>query len=135
MRQIAYKKGYKYQIVTDYSVYIGILNHSFATEFFSLDERGMLRIKKGYSFDGPSGLAIDTRNFMRASLAHDCLYQALRMELLEPKYRENADDLMRRICLEDGMSRIRAWWCWKAVRGAAGFAADPKNIKQIRYAP
>ena len=37
-----------------------------------------LYISKGYSWDGPSGPAIDTPDWIKASLVHDALYQLIR---------------------------------------------------------
>ena len=53
---------------------------------------------------------------MRGSLVHDALYQLMREGLLDLGWRETADQELRRVCLEDGMSAIRAWWVYKAVR-------------------
>jgi len=50
------------------------------------DSDGGLLIKAGYSWDGPSGSAIDTKNFMQGSLVHDALYQLLRENILYESY-------------------------------------------------
>ncbi len=68
--------------------------------------------EKVMHWDGPSGLTIDTPNFMRGSLVHDTLYQLLRNELIEQKWRDEADEELRRICREDGMSKICANWVY-----------------------
>jgi len=39
---------------------------------------------------------------------HDALYQLMRLKLLPASLRETADMLLRRICIEDGMCRLRA---------------------------
>jgi len=90
-----------------------------------IDSDGLLTIKAGYSWDGPSGPTIDTKNFMRGSLIHDALYQLLREGVLQPEQRKRADEILREICLEDGMSKIRAWWVYHAVRLCAAKAAKP----------
>jgi len=105
------------------------------TDYIDLDTEGMLVIKKGYAWDGPSGPTFDTPNFMRGSLVHDALYQLLRNELLEPKWREEADNELARMCREDGMSRIRAWWVHRSVRLGGGPAASPEARKKIHTAP
>ena len=46
-----------------------------------------------------------------------------------------ADQEMKRICKEDGMCAIRAWWCFYGVRFFAGFAASPENRKPVIEAP
>ena len=76
----------------------------------------MLLIKQGYSWDGPSGPARDTNNFMRASLVHDALYQLIEESQLHKKHRKDADKAMRKICKEDGMGGPRRFWTYWAVR-------------------
>ncbi len=114
---VEYKSGYKYQIVEEYRVKVGVTpENNIKTDYIELNTGGTLIIKKGYAWDGPSGPTFDTPNFMRGSLVHDALYQLLRLELLEQRWRDEADDELRVICREDGMSWIRAWWVHKGVR-------------------
>jgi len=75
-----------------------------------------LDILEGYCWDGPSGPAIDTQNFMRGSLLHDCLYQLIRDGYIIPSYRKTADIFLFKICREDGMSWIRGVWVYLGVR-------------------
>jgi len=49
--------------------------------------------------------------------------------------REIADDFLYDVLVADGMNKLRAWFWWRGVRRAAGFAADPKNIKKVYVAP
>ena len=136
VRRAAYRKGYKYQLAKDHSVRVDIKPASdIATEFIDLNYKGILTIRSGYAWDGPSGPAFDTDTFMRASLVHDALYQLLRAGLLPSGYRETADQTMHRICLEDGMWSARAWWCLRGVRRLAGGAASESAKKPIIFAP
>ena len=129
---IKYKKGYKYQLVERWSIstdlrpdHIVVLN-----PFLFLDVDGKLCIQAGYAWDGPSGPAIDTKNFMRGSLVHDALYQLMRENLLSFSFRKQADEELNRICLEDGMSKLRAWWVYQGVRfGGGPFASIPDEIE------
>ena len=133
---IKYRSGYKYQIVESYQVEVSIRpDANIVTDFIDLTAEGLLTMKKGYAWDGPSGPTIDTKNFMRGSLVHDALYQLLRNENIEQKWREEADRELRRICIEDGMSRLRAWYVYRGVREGAGFAAAPENRKKVHCAP
>lgn len=117
MKVIKYKDGYKYQLVETYSVRVAIRPAAHVRhDFISLSPLGFLSIRKGYAWDGPSGPTIDTKNFMRGSLVHDALYQLIREGLLPLSEREQADAELRRICLEDGMSGVRAWWVYQGVR-------------------
>lgn len=106
-----------------------------SNRFICLSTDGTLRIRADYAWDGPSGPTIDTKNFMRGSLVHDALYQLMREGYLPGSYRDEADDELRRICLEDGMSGLRAWWVYQGVRLGGGPAADPRNARAPVSAP
>ena len=91
------------------------------TEYIILHTRpdyttNKLVLRKDYAWDGASFVARDTANIMRASLFHDSLCQLIREGLLDKKYRKYADQLLRQHCLEDGMSKFRAWYVYMAVR-------------------
>jgi hypothetical protein len=90
-----------------------------------ISETGVLTIHPGYAWDGASSVAIDTRNFMRGSLVHDALYQLMREGKIAQDQRKRADQILRAICLQDGMSKIRAWWVYRAVRIGAVKSAKP----------
>jgi len=149
MDQIYYRSGYKYQLAESYSTSVVIRpeagekpsERSFhgpggiETEYIDLSADGLLTIRAGYAWDGPSGPTRDTKSFMRGSLVHDALYQLMRNNHLPSSCREDADQELHRMCREDGMNRFRAWYVLLGVRKGAGFAAAPKAKKQIRTAP
>ncbi|MFA7257037.1 MAG: hypothetical protein WC047_05635 [Kiritimatiellales bacterium] len=136
MKSIRYRSGYKYQLVYPYSVEVIVRpEKNIETRFIDLNTSGLLVIKDGYAWDGPSGPTIDTKNFMRGSLVHDALYQLMRDELLPASCREQADRELHRICREDGMSKFRAWYVLFAVRKFADFAASPESKKPELEAP
>ncbi len=89
---------------------------SVSNMYLSLSTRGVLRVHTHYVCDGPSGGAIPTKTFMRGAFGHDALYQLMREGLLDRKYRKTADLLLKRVCLEDGMNKFRAWYVYHAVR-------------------
>ena len=134
MPQISYKQGYKYQLVADYSLQLDFVPLQAAhSTFLELSSEGLLLIKSGYCWDGASGPAIDSKNFMRASLVHDALYQMLRNQQLPAALRLQADQQMRSILKQDGMSLPRRWWVYQGVRIFGGKAA--RQPKQILSAP
>lgn len=124
---------YNYQLTSDYIHDMPVNVTSFDAlmmPFFEISPQKVLTIRNGYAWDGPSGPAVDTKTFMRGSLVHDCLYQLCRMRILNYKtHRKIADDEMRRINIEDGMSRFRAWYTWAAVRAFGGPSAIPRDGK------
>jgi hypothetical protein len=135
--QIEYRSGYKYQLVKTCKFDVNIKpEEDIVTDFIDLTAAGLLAVKKGYAWDGPSGPTIDTKNFMRGSLVHDALYQLMRNKLLDKdQWRAQADLELKRICIEDGMSAIRAWYVHRAVHKAASLAADPSHRKEVHLAP
>jgi Protein of unknown function (DUF1353) len=137
MECISYKEGYKYQVVEEYSTDISIIPaDNILTDYINLSSDGVLNIKKGYAWDGPSGPTWDTPNFMRGSLVHDALYQLMRLEKLDSdKYKEPADRLLQKMCKEDGMNAVRAWWVYKGVNKFGKPSTDPKNKKAVVRAP
>lgn len=136
MKTIRYRSGYKYQLAEIYSISVVIQpDEPVETEYIELSDEGLLTLKAGYAWDGPSGPTVDTKSFMRGSLVHDALYQLMRNGHLPAGCRLDADQELHRICLEDGMTRFRAWYILWGVRKGAGFAADPKSKKQTHSAP
>ncbi|PJZ69869.1 hypothetical protein CH373_13555 [Leptospira perolatii] len=125
-------RNYKYQLLYDYTIQIDlrpaseiIEPHQGELRFIRLKQNGQLTIFEGYAWDGPSGPTIDTPNFMRGSLVHDALYQLMRNSRLDQSTRKYADDLLHDLCIEDGMSKLRAKWVHWAVRTFGGSAAAP----------
>jgi len=129
---ISYRKGYKYQLAKDFVIHTGIKDHPFFIEYIGLCRDGLLLIKTGYAWDGCSGPTRDDKTNMRGGLVHDALYQAIRLGYLPGYHRKTADSLLKRICIEDGMWRIRAWWYFEGVdhfaKHAARLGADPYPI-------
>ena len=115
-------KHWKYLLTEGYILWL-----KYSPENLSIDT-GFIKVSKSHSFpfltveeryawDGPSGPTIDTKSFMRGSLIHDALYQLMREGHLDRKvWRLYADKLLRKLCLEDGMSKFRAWYVYNAVR-------------------
>ena len=132
-------KNYKYQLMKDYQTNIDInADKDIDKGIIILTTDGRLTIKEHYAWDGPSGPTIDTKNFMRGSLVHDVLYQLMREKDLPYKdFRKDADDLLKKNCLEDGMSRLRAWYVHKSVRifGEKNARPSQKPRDEIICAP
>ena len=134
--KIKYREGYKYQLAEDYSVQVNIFpSHIIETDYIILTNTGLLIGKRGYAWDGASGPAIDTKNFMRGSLVHDELAQLMRQGLLEIKWLDMANRELCRICREDGMSWIRAQWVYWGVTLAGDSFARAGTDRPILEAP
>jgi hypothetical protein len=139
MKQISYRKlrVYKYQLVEEYTIKILLKpEENISTDFIKLDPGRNLTIKAKSAWDGPSGPTIDTKNFMRGSLVHDALYQLMREKHIDIETRDEADQLLKQQCIEDGMSRLRAWIVYKAVKwfGEKSAISSEEETK-LFYAP
>jgi len=123
-------RGYKYQLLQDYAYQTDIKGKNIHFSLVHLAEDGELMILHGYAWDGPSGPGFDTKNLMRGSLVHDAMYQLLREKLLPEGFRENADRFIRAICIEDGMSKFRAWYIYHGLRIFGKGAATGPDEKE-----
>lgn len=102
-----------------------------------LEPDGTLRVFPDYAWDGPSGPTVDTPDWMDASLVHDIFYQLMRTRQIpdkkdrrsREKIRKKADKLMKKMLIEAGMSRFRAWYSYQGVRLFAAWAANPRFDK------
>ena len=136
--KLVYGDGYKYVVREPWSAQTPIVNaaarivDSEGHLLAQLDQSGLLTIHAGYAWDGPSGPTVDTPDSMRGSLAHDALYQMMRSGHLGDEWRELSDELLRDLCLQDGMGELRAAAWFAGVRAFAGFAAErqPETRKE-----
>jgi hypothetical protein len=117
MSVVYYTDGHRYQLEREYYHWTPYRGKAGGNDFVWLDESGLLGLSRGYAWDGASGPAINTKNFVRASLVHDSLYQLIRLGILDKDTdRKVADQLLRDIAKEDGMSSFRAAYVYAAVR-------------------
>lgn len=131
---IKYRSGYKYQLAEDYTITTGVIPADrVEDDYLILEKDGMLTIREGYAWDGPSGPAYDSKDFMRGSLVHDALYQMIEDGKIPDFCRELADNILYRLCREDGMSGVRAWYVFKAVRAFG--ESHVRGPRPVRFAP
>jgi hypothetical protein len=129
-----YTKGYKYQLEQNEYFKTDIFEYDIEWKFIRVKPSGIVVIKSGYAWDGPSGPTFDTKNFMRGSLIHDALYELMDRDLLPVTFKDYADDYLIKVCAEDGMSTLRQWWVYEAVQ-AFGKPGNYKKKKPMLEAP
>lgn len=135
MKKIFYRDGYKYQLAANYSIGTDIKPAvAVVSDFLALNTDGNLIICAGYAWDGPSGPVIDIDSFMRASLVHDALYRLMREGGLPQSYKLQADKLMRKICLEDGMAHSLVEIAYQGVEHF-GYSSCKRQAPDIKSAP
>lgn len=140
VRYRRYAAVYKYKLASDVKfrvdprIFGPIVN--VVTRYIVYEGDGVLRVCKGYAWDGASGPTKDTRSSIRSSLLHDAFYQMFREGQLNLKWRRYADDMLYNICVEDGMPKWRAYYWWLAVRWFAKRAAtEPRLGSGVLEAP
>lgn len=104
-----------------------VFNLKSGVVILELDQFGVLTLNTGYRWDGASGPVIDRPSNMRASLAHDGLYQLLRAGKLDPELRREADAVYRDLLIECGGWAWVAWLDYFGLRLFAGYAARPQR--------
>ena len=131
-----YKSG-KYQLVENEYFHGDVLpiKPLIDTEYIALDDNGDLTIRAGFTWDGASEPAIQTKDSMRASLIHDAYYQLIRQGYVDISYREKADSAYRRICIEDGMPHPRAQAHYIVLRMFCATAAMAESEPVVLVAP
>ena len=109
--------SYKYRLLVDEEISFTWRGYAHDGQYLKMTSNGLLMIKAGYMWDGPSGPTIDTESFMRASLVHDALYQLIREGVLPIKpYRKRADVILATLAKQDGMPFWRRWYVYQSVR-------------------
>ena len=115
MKYSEYK--YKFKVEENFSIELPFNILFFVLEYASSKD-GILSVKRGYAWDGASGPIINTRDTLVASLVHDVLYQAMRLNLIKSS-KENrmiADKIFFEILKINGVNSIRRKVWYFAVR-------------------
>jgi len=148
-KKIKYKAGYKYQLVDTYwskvPVYPAV---PISTRYATLSVDGLLILKKGFAWDGPSGeinigkyktvsidFTKDKPDKMRASAEHDALYRFMAEGLLHERWRPYVDTRLYKVMIEDGAPKAEAKLWFLAVKRFARKYATAENINPILEAP
>jgi len=147
MQTLKYKKGYKYQTISDFEIELedcpnfGIVNFERnvlkVNDFVKLKrEEGsfFLMIKKGYAWDGATG-AVDTENFMIPSLVHDAILETIGVgKLAADPWKPWIDKYLVKLCKGFGMNcirRLRVYWAVRLLGDPKG--SQPKEIFILNY--
>ena len=119
-------KGFKYLLTEQVSIPTGICPpQPCYGKFICLLANGVMELKVGFAWDGPSGPTIDTEDFMRGAMVHDGFYRLIRKGKLPKRFRKKADKLLRKMCRADGMPWWRAWYVYRMVRRFGWLSTRP----------
>lgn len=128
-----YSSGYLYQLKSDVIVQTDIRpgQPCIVQGYIFLGTDGKMFIYRGYAWNGCT-LAFDNKHNMRASLAHDALYQLMQEGLLERRWKTTVDLLFYALMVEDGSYRTVADVYFMAVNlFGDGYTKKPKKIITI----
>ena len=111
------KYKYKFKVEENFSIELPFKIPDFVHPYASLKD-GILSVKRGYAWDGASGPIINTQDTLVASLVHDVLYQAMRLNLIKSskENRQFADKNFFEILKIHGVNSIRRKVWYFAVR-------------------
>jgi hypothetical protein len=133
---VHYRAGYRFQLAEPFQCQTGIRGAACpGNHFVGLDDAGVLTIAAGYAWDGASGPVQQTPDIIRGSLVHDALYQLMRECSLDPAWRGAADELLRRMCIDDGMPEWQAGLVYLAVQTFGAHCIDPMSTRPVLVAP
>ena len=115
MKYSEYK--YKFKVEENFSIELPFKIADFEHQYASLKD-GILSVKRGYAWDGASGPIINTQDTLVASLVHDVLYQAMRLNLIKSnsENKKIADKIFFEILKMHGVNAIRRKVWYLAVR-------------------
>ena len=126
-----YSKGYKYRLEENLIISTGIIPHrAIRHQHIKLSITGVLSIQKGYSWDGASGITIDTENTMIPASIHDAFYELMRKGYISLIQRSKVDTLFYKLLLKGGMNKLRAWIWYRAVDR---YALDAAKVRRKIY--
>jgi hypothetical protein len=137
MKTIKYIRWYGcYKLYENYVVQTNLRPvQAIETRYILLSVDGLLTIKKGYVWDGPSGPTFNTPSSMRGSLGHDAKYQLIRMLLLNYQLKAIVDHELYNDCIEDKMWKWRAKLWLKSVKTFGYLSLIQGSEPEILTAP
>lgn len=103
-------------LMADFKYQTAICGRVVAIPYVVLGADGQLFIRAGYCWDFGSGPAIDTPEMVAASLAHDALYDLIKLGQLDNGHRKAADKYFRQLLKDYGVGWFRRNYCYWAVR-------------------
>ena len=126
--------NYKYKLEEDIAFSTCVLDFDVSTEYIELKSHGVLVIRKGYMWDGVTGLpsfATDAmlKHTARGSLLHDAFYQLIRLGLLPVELKDKVDTEMKERFTQDGLNKIVVSMFYQAVKNFGSQYCKPGDVK------
>lgn len=105
----------KYSVWKTFEIQTNVKGFHIKTDQYELFENGLLRIERGYAWDGATG-AFDTKSIIKASCGHDIFCEMINNGLLPRYVQALADEEFLRISKKQKMSWPRRMWTYGVVR-------------------
>ena len=110
----------EFEMQASYTIQTDIVGFVFEDANVKLTIMGELTAKTGFLF-GASGPCVDTVSSREGSCFHDCLYYISQQGGFDDardnnKVRKRSDELIRDLCLKNGMLKIRAHTWYRTLR-------------------
>lgn len=126
------KYNYKFKVERSLTIKLPFIFSNFKHLYMKLTN-GNLTINAGYAWDGATGPVIDTKNTLIASLVHDALYQAMRLNLIpsDEATRKLADKTFYSILKDSNVFVLRRFAWYLAVRIFGRFFCKNKQGNDV----
>ncbi len=126
------KYNYKFKVERSLTIKLPFVFNNFEHPYIKL-ANGNLTINVGYAWDGATGPVIDTKNTLIASLVHDALYQAMRLNLIPngEATRKLADKTFYSILKDNNVFILRRSIWYLAVRMFGRFFCKKKQGNDV----
>jgi hypothetical protein len=103
-----YLTGFKFVVFDDFSRQTNIKGFNVTLGLTSLDENGLLSIRKNFAWDGSSAPILDFRSTLEGSCDHDALCDMVNQGLLPSYLQPIIDQVYYDVCREKGFPEILA---------------------------
>lgn len=109
---VYYRTGFRHELAEDYEINGGILPiEPGGNDEIYLDADGLLKISKGYAWNGANRPAINDRAMVRPSLVHDAYCDLWNLGVIDNAGRAQADKLLGEMLRADILTiAARAPW-------------------------
>lgn len=132
MMKMKYMKGFKYQLTEPWWERLTIYpDDGIDTEFISLSRDGLLILKKGFAWDGPSGPTIDTPDSLVGSGVHDADCRLMSWGLLSRSWKDKADAIARDLWIRSGMPEARANLWFNTLQQFDFYVRQPREVLEV----
>ncbi len=120
----------EFQLLEDHSEYTGIFDYEYEDDLVKITKDSIITSKKTFQW-GASFLTVDTPSTRRASCIHDAFFHLSDKGVFKGENSKNimytSNELLYKMCLEDGMYKWRAKMWKEALDAGSSLAWESSN--------